>query len=440
MSAFYNPSSSADLKDGAARINFLHHYNKKFGVAMHPIDYSAPGLVFLPLDAATNAFKGTLGQLGFQDDTRGTTRGKSASITPDVTAFLQRAGDEAAKFGHTAWRDSMLGGRADARLTVERACLGGGALRSQPVPPSYPHPNELRAETGSVVVPPPLLRRRPPTPHSEQLDPRPGRSIRTILGDKEGLILNRTDRTAHLDGLWRVLIHETSEVSLMRPLDFHVVPSTKRKRCDRSVDGKAQRKDRTKAWEQQKLLDRGAEAAAKKTHFDTKLLLQKIVSDQSHRTRRAREIAQIDKRRAAKGASASSKESSRVLKQESRDKEHARAQRIHRNGAFEDSHRAEESRQLHREDEQHKEERGQKSHRHAARHEIGESMRRHDHGGAPGKGLLLAQRDEVILCRQCHQTFPFTVGEQLFYAKKELKQHPTSCKPCREARKVSARR
>jgi CxxC-x17-CxxC domain-containing protein len=43
--------------------------------------------------------------------------------------------------------------------------------------------------------------------------------------------------------------------------------------------------------------------------------------------------------------------------------------------------------------------------------------------------------DKWIKCVDCGEDFPFTAGEQAFYASKGLTNAPTRCKKCREARK-----
>lgn len=43
--------------------------------------------------------------------------------------------------------------------------------------------------------------------------------------------------------------------------------------------------------------------------------------------------------------------------------------------------------------------------------------------------------DETITCADCAQNFPFTVGEQAFFAQKGFDKKPTRCPACRAARK-----
>jgi hypothetical protein len=50
---------------------------------------------------------------------------------------------------------------------------------------------------------------------------------------------------------------------------------------------------------------------------------------------------------------------------------------------------------------------------------------------------LDAQADLTLRCRECEQWFPFTVGEQRFFALREWAP-PTRCKRCRDL--VRARR
>ena len=47
--------------------------------------------------------------------------------------------------------------------------------------------------------------------------------------------------------------------------------------------------------------------------------------------------------------------------------------------------------------------------------------------------------DKVLVCKDCGAEFTFTAGEQEFYAEKGLKNEPTRCKACRQARKNTAR-
>ena len=47
--------------------------------------------------------------------------------------------------------------------------------------------------------------------------------------------------------------------------------------------------------------------------------------------------------------------------------------------------------------------------------------------------------DKVLVCKDCGAEFTFTAGEQEFYAEKGLKNEPTRCKACRQARKNAAR-
>ena len=43
-------------------------------------------------------------------------------------------------------------------------------------------------------------------------------------------------------------------------------------------------------------------------------------------------------------------------------------------------------------------------------------------------------RDKTLVCVECHQTFVFTAGEQLFYADKNFKNEPKHCKACKGKR------
>ncbi|HVU66899.1 MAG TPA: zinc-ribbon domain containing protein [Ktedonobacteraceae bacterium] len=43
--------------------------------------------------------------------------------------------------------------------------------------------------------------------------------------------------------------------------------------------------------------------------------------------------------------------------------------------------------------------------------------------------------DQILYCRQCARMFIFTVGEQAFYARKQLIGPPGRCADCRLARR-----
>jgi CxxC-x17-CxxC domain-containing protein len=43
-------------------------------------------------------------------------------------------------------------------------------------------------------------------------------------------------------------------------------------------------------------------------------------------------------------------------------------------------------------------------------------------------------RDKNLVCVECHQTFIWTAGEQLFYADKNFKNEPKRCKACKAKR------
>ena len=47
--------------------------------------------------------------------------------------------------------------------------------------------------------------------------------------------------------------------------------------------------------------------------------------------------------------------------------------------------------------------------------------------------------DKVLVCKDCGAEFTFTAGEQEFYAEKGLRNEPTRCRACRQARKNAAR-
>jgi len=43
-------------------------------------------------------------------------------------------------------------------------------------------------------------------------------------------------------------------------------------------------------------------------------------------------------------------------------------------------------------------------------------------------------RDKTLVCVECHQTFIWTAGEQLFFADKNFKNEPKRCKDCKSKR------
>lgn len=43
-------------------------------------------------------------------------------------------------------------------------------------------------------------------------------------------------------------------------------------------------------------------------------------------------------------------------------------------------------------------------------------------------------RDKTLVCVECHQTFVWSAGEQLFYADRNFKNEPKRCKPCKGKR------
>ena len=47
--------------------------------------------------------------------------------------------------------------------------------------------------------------------------------------------------------------------------------------------------------------------------------------------------------------------------------------------------------------------------------------------------------DKTLVCKECGNEFVFTAGEQEFYAERGFQNEPQRCKPCRDARKNSAR-
>lgn len=47
--------------------------------------------------------------------------------------------------------------------------------------------------------------------------------------------------------------------------------------------------------------------------------------------------------------------------------------------------------------------------------------------------------DKNLTCRECGEEFPFTAGEQEFYAEKGFENEPQRCKDCRMKRRNASR-
>ena len=47
----------------------------------------------------------------------------------------------------------------------------------------------------------------------------------------------------------------------------------------------------------------------------------------------------------------------------------------------------------------------------------------------------MSYADKTLTCRDCGSTFPFTAGEQEFFAQKGFTNEPSRCPACRAARK-----
>lgn len=47
--------------------------------------------------------------------------------------------------------------------------------------------------------------------------------------------------------------------------------------------------------------------------------------------------------------------------------------------------------------------------------------------------------DKTLVCKDCHNEFVFTAGEQEFYAEKGFVNEPQRCKACRDAKKQAAK-
>ena len=48
-------------------------------------------------------------------------------------------------------------------------------------------------------------------------------------------------------------------------------------------------------------------------------------------------------------------------------------------------------------------------------------------------------QDKTLTCKDCGKEFVFTVGEQEFYAEKGLKNEPSRCRDCRQAKRTTQR-
>jgi len=48
--------------------------------------------------------------------------------------------------------------------------------------------------------------------------------------------------------------------------------------------------------------------------------------------------------------------------------------------------------------------------------------------------------DKTLVCRDCGRQFPFTAGEQEFYASRGFDNEPSRCPECRAARKAESGR
>ena len=62
------------------------------------------------------------------------------------------------------------------------------------------------------------------------------------------------------------------------------------------------------------------------------------------------------------------------------------------------------------------------------------------HGASTNrKEVNTMYEDKTLVCKECGNEFVFTAGEQEFYAERGFQNEPQRCKPCRDARKNSAR-
>src|SRR6186713_2842913 len=53
------------------------------------------------------------------------------------------------------------------------------------------------------------------------------------------------------------------------------------------------------------------------------------------------------------------------------------------------------------------------------------------------RGVSVSYADKVLTCRDCGQSFVFTVGEQEFFASRGFTNDPSRCRDCRTARRGS---
>ena len=53
-----------------------------------------------------------------------------------------------------------------------------------------------------------------------------------------------------------------------------------------------------------------------------------------------------------------------------------------------------------------------------------------------GQLLLLSYADKTLTCRDCGQSFTFTVSEQQFFADRGFQNDPSRCPECRSARRA----
>ncbi|HLY68058.1 MAG TPA: zinc-ribbon domain containing protein [Chloroflexota bacterium] len=53
-----------------------------------------------------------------------------------------------------------------------------------------------------------------------------------------------------------------------------------------------------------------------------------------------------------------------------------------------------------------------------------------------GQLLLISYADKTLTCRDCGQTFTFTVSEQQFFAERGFQNEPSRCPECRSARRA----
>ena len=60
------------------------------------------------------------------------------------------------------------------------------------------------------------------------------------------------------------------------------------------------------------------------------------------------------------------------------------------------------------------------------------------HGGSPGAAgrPKSVYENKILICKDCGNSFDFSVRDQMFYAEKGFENEPQRCRDCRNARKA----